>query len=203
IPFNATEREMRVLDTQLSFKRQVAAIFQLPMAMFAENLELSRANTDSLLANKQEGMGALLWRIQEAENANIADKFGPVSAHNAYITYAAFNYKDMQTQADVTVKQIAGQPYISVNEAREGAGKERLKMPAADEVWIPNLAINGMPASLSMLNTLMEKVQSGEISMAPQPAPAAGQGEPEEEETPPRPKPGQRKPKKGVVSKDA
>ena len=163
IPFFATEDQMKVLDAQVSFIREVASIFQLPMSMFAQNLEMSRANTDSLLANKQEGMGALLWRIQEAENANIAKKFGPVAEHNCYITYSAFNYKDQAQQAEVTAAQIAGQPYISFNEARESAGKERLKIPAADEIWIPGLAMNGMPVSLTMLDMLMTKVQSGEI----------------------------------------
>jgi hypothetical protein len=189
-PFFANEEQMKVLDTQLAFKREVAAIFQLPLALFAENVEMSRANTESLLSNKQEGMGALLYRIAEAENMNLAQKFGNVEDHNCIITYAAFNYKDMDRQATITQQQIGDQPYISQNEARQDAGKERRENPSADRIWYNGFVYNGYPVCDEMLDQFLLDFRSGKIPPPTEPPAAPGQEPPAGSEPPNKPKPG-------------
>ncbi|HEX8688208.1 MAG TPA: phage portal protein, partial [Pyrinomonadaceae bacterium] len=87
VPFNASERDLRALDKMLFFKRMVAAIFQLPLAMLGELVDSSRANTEALLENADRGPGALLWRIRGAENRHLVLRWGPYAKHNCMVDY--------------------------------------------------------------------------------------------------------------------
>jgi hypothetical protein len=136
IRFNATEREMKILDTAAWFVRQVAAVFQIPTAMLQLHVEVTRANLDSQLANAQEGLGACLWDVRSTERRSIIQKFGKYAEHNCTIDYPVMNRRDERGQAEISKTQIAEQAYISVNEARRDAGKEELPLDIANEVLI-------------------------------------------------------------------
>jgi hypothetical protein len=137
IPFNATEREIRLLDKQLWFLQAVAAVFKLPMQIFGQfHNETNRASLRGLLANKQEGMGAVLARIEEVENAQLTAKFGPIAQHNCYITYGAFNYQDETVHSQNASRRLAGIPFVSMNEERQRGGLEKRKEKVADQPLI-------------------------------------------------------------------
>lgn len=149
IRFDASERDIRALDKLLYFKRQVAAIFQLPMAMLGELVDSSRANTEALLENADRGPGALLWRIREMENAHVVLRFGPFEEHNCMIDYPIMSRRDEKQQADITSTQTGSSAWITTNEARRAAGLPELEIPIANEVLIP---ISKTRVPLSKLN---------------------------------------------------
>ena len=148
VNFSGSERDIRKLDKLMYFKRQVAAIFQLPMAMLGETVDTSRANTDSLLENADKGPGALLWRIKEMENTNIVLPFGPYEDHNCMIDYPIMSRRDEKQQAEISKTQIGGIAWSSVNEARRASGMEPRKEKVADDVLI---TISGGVIPLSAL----------------------------------------------------
>lgn len=137
IRFNATEREMRLLDQQVWFVRQVAAIFQVSTAALRLAVDTSRANTEAMFENDQEGPGAMLWRIREAENQALVLPFGTYAENNLRLEYPVMGRKDEKRQAEVTKIQTGGSPWVTTNEARRQAGKEPLKLKVADEVLVP------------------------------------------------------------------
>ena len=136
IRFDASERDIRALDKLIYFKRQVAAIFQLPMAMLGEMVDSSRANTEALLENADKGPGALLWRIREMENAHLVERFGPFEEHNVRIDYPILSARDEVRQAQISKTQTGGAAWASVNEARRAGGLDPLEMRVADEVLL-------------------------------------------------------------------
>jgi hypothetical protein len=151
--FNATEREMRLLDQQVWFVRQVAAIFGMSTAKLRLAVDLSRANAGEMLDDDQEGPNALLWDIRETEQAKIVECFGPVEEHNCQIHYAILNKRDERKQAEVTKIQIGGGSWVSINEARRDAGKPLIEgLKVADEVLVPNT--KGVPIPLSLLEEM-------------------------------------------------
>lgn len=148
--FDATEREIKLLDKQVYFKRLVAAIFQLPLAMLGEMVDSSRANTEAMLANSMEGPGALLKRILDLENAKIVLKFGSYKEHNCKLSYPIMSRRDEKQTAEVTQIQTGDGAWMSTNEARRAAGLPAIeKMPAADEILVPTSA---GPIPLSVIN---------------------------------------------------
>jgi hypothetical protein len=148
--FDATEREIKLLDKQLYFKRLVAAIFQLPLAMLGEMVDSSRANTEAMLANSMEGPGALLKRILDLENAKIVRKFGRYKEHNLMLSYPIMSRRDEKQTAEVTQIQTGSGAWLSTNEARRAAGLPAIEqMPAADEILVPTSA---GPIPLSVIN---------------------------------------------------
>ncbi|MBA3241171.1 MAG: phage portal protein [Acidobacteria bacterium] len=149
IRFDASERDIRALDKLLYFKRQVAGIFQLPMAVLGETVDTSRANTEALLENSDKGPGALLWRIRAMENSHITLKFGPYEEHNCMIDYPIMSRRDEKQQAEITSIQTGKSAWASTNEGRRAAGLNPLDLPIADEVLIPTRM---GPVPLSRLN---------------------------------------------------
>ena len=148
--FDATEREIKLLDKQVYFKRLVAAIFQLPLAMLGEMVDSSRANTEAMLQNSMEGPGALLMRILDLEQAKIVLKFGSYKDHNCMLDYPIMSRRDEKQTAEVTEIQTGKGTWISINEARRAAGLPALeKMPAADEVLVQT---SSGPIPLSVIN---------------------------------------------------
>lgn len=136
IPFNATPDQMKILDTQTWFARQVAAIFQLSTTRLQFAVDTSRANTDALLTNSQEGPGALLSKIEEAENTQIVGLYGPVEEHNCRVSYPILNQRDEAAQADITKTRLANQPWATINEGRRADGLEPIDLPIADQPLI-------------------------------------------------------------------
>jgi 2'-5' RNA ligase len=170
IPFNASERDLKALDKLLFFKRMVAAIFQLPLAMLGELVDASRANTESLLENADKGPGALLWRIKEMENLHLTRKWGPVSEHNCMIDYPIMSRRDEKLQSEVSEKQTGQVPWVTINQAARDAGKPTFDLPIADE---PLLKTQGSYIPLSALNAQYFD-ESGKLKEPePEPAPEA------------------------------
>jgi hypothetical protein len=137
IPFNASERELKLLDRCVWFVRQVAAIFQVSTAALRLAVDTSRANTEAMFDNDQEGPAALLWRIREAENASIVRKFGKRAEHNIVLDYPIMSRKDEKRQAEISKIQTGGVPWTSINEARQSAGLEARDEEAASDILIP------------------------------------------------------------------
>ena len=151
ITFNASEKDLRALDKLLYFKRMVASIFQLPLAMLGETVDTSRANTEALLRNADKGPGALLWRIKEMENADIVSKWGPVEEHNCKIGYPIMSARAEKVQADVRKAQTGGMRWVPINQAARDAGKPTFDSPVADDILIPTR--NG-PIPLKVLEAM-------------------------------------------------
>ncbi len=150
IPFAANEDEMKLLDTQVFFVRQVAAVFQLPTASLALAVDTSRANTEAMLKNSDSGPGALLWRMRELENKRVVAGFGPVEKHNILLDYPIMSKRDERQQAEVTRTSVGGRGWITINEARKQNGQEPIDdMEIADEVLV---SVSGGVVPLKVLN---------------------------------------------------
>lgn len=132
IPFK--QRDLKALDKQVWFVRQVCAIFGLPTAALAHSVDTTRANTETLMDEKAEGLKNSVKRIMMMENADIVSKFGPVSKHNCRINYPILNQKDQLKQAELTAIQLAKQPCITINEGRRAQGFDALDDPKADVI---------------------------------------------------------------------
>ena len=141
VRFNGTEREMRLLDQQAWFVRQVAAIFQISTAKLRLAVDLSRANAKEMFDDDQEGPAALLWDVQEAEQRQIVESHGPVEEHNCRIHYAILGKRDERKVAEVTSIQMGRGSWISVNDARRTAGMPVIEgLKIANEILIPTKA---------------------------------------------------------------
>jgi hypothetical protein len=156
VRFDATTQQLRLLDTQIWFVRQVAAVFGLPTAALALAVDTSRANTESLMSSKDEGLGTVLWQLCELENAKIVGAYGPVHEHNIRLDYPIMSRKDEKQQSDITSTQLKGQRWISINEGRKATGYERLDMDVADEVLID------VGGTLIPLSRYQEMIDTGE-----------------------------------------
>lgn len=154
VRFNATEREMKVLDTQGWFLKEVAAVFQIPTAMLASQVDLSRANLDSQLSNAQEGLGATLWEVRNCERQSIILKFGSYEEHNCDIDYPVMNRRDEKGQAEISKTQTGGRAWVSINEARRDGGKETVPLPIADEILVDT---PDGPIPLSLLQRIWDE----------------------------------------------
>ncbi|MBI3654058.1 MAG: phage portal protein [Acidobacteria bacterium] len=149
IPFTASERELRMLDRQTWFVRQVAAIFQVSIAKLQVKAEaMNRASTEAQLDEMDEGPGALLWRICQAENKSILGRFGTVEEHNLKLDYPILSQKDEKRQAEINKVRTGNSAWITTNEARRDEGKEPLDMAVADDILIPT---SKGPVPLSVL----------------------------------------------------
>lgn len=135
--FNGTEREMRLLDQQVWFVRQVAAIFQISTAKLRLAVDLSRANAGEMLDDDQEGPGALLDDVEEAENRQIVEAFGDVEEHNCRLRYASVSERQLKNRAELNKTQLGGRAWATTNEARKQMGLPALEMRIADEVLVP------------------------------------------------------------------
>ncbi|HEX8115834.1 MAG TPA: phage portal protein, partial [Pyrinomonadaceae bacterium] len=156
VSFNPSEREMQLLDTQVWFVRQVAAVFGIPTAMLALAVDTSRANTEAMLSNAVEGFGQLLFKLREMENQQIAGRFGRRSAHNVMLDYPVMGKKDEKIQSEITRTQVGGRAFVSINDAREASGLSKLKLAVADEILVD---VAGLPTPLSLLQ---ERFDAGE-----------------------------------------
>jgi len=153
IKFNGTEAEMRVLDTQIWFVRQIAAIFQLSTAALRLAVDQSRANTEAMLENDQEGPGALLWHVRQAENAALVKPFDVTGHDNLILDYPIMSRADVKQQAEISQIQTANTPWVTINEARRANGQQPIDMRAADEILVQS------PNGLVPLSTIESQYQ--------------------------------------------
>jgi 2'-5' RNA ligase len=171
IQFNASERDLKALDKLLFFKRMVAAIFQLPLALLGEMVDSSRANTEAMLENSDRGPGALLWRIKELENRNLVLKWGALTEHNCVLEYPIMSRRDEKQQAEISAVQTGKSAWASTNDARRAAGMEPSPLRIADEVLVPT---SSGPIPLAYLNA--QYFEGDELKEPPAGASAADQG---------------------------
>lgn len=129
-------KDLKRLDKQLWFIREVAAIFGLPLSVFAQSADQNRANTTALLDHMGEGLKDTITRVKYAENYDVVGKFGSASKHNLQIDYPVLSQKDALKQAQLTAIQLADQPFSTINEGRKANGLEKIDLPIADEVLI-------------------------------------------------------------------
>ncbi|HEX8564124.1 MAG TPA: phage portal protein [Pyrinomonadaceae bacterium] len=137
IPFNATAKEMQVLDSQVWFVRQVAAVFQVSTAALRLAVDTSRANTEAMLSNDDEGPAGLLEDLMELESRVIVRRFDYLGKHNLKIDYPIMHRKDEKKQADIAKTQTGGQAWGTLNEARAMTGLPELDSkdhPFANEI---------------------------------------------------------------------
>lgn len=134
IPFK--QRDIKYMDKQIWFVREVAGIFGLPMAIFGHAVDQNRANMEALLDQASEGLINTLQMIRRVENGNITKKFGPIAKHNCMLDYPLLNRKDEMKQAGISAIQLAQQAFVSENEARQDAGKDPLPFQIANEVLV-------------------------------------------------------------------
>lgn len=142
---------VRKLDRATWFVRQVAAVFQIPMAKLQIAVDESRANTEAQFKEMSKGPLKLLERVQDLENANITLKLGDYEKHNCIISYPALAIRDEAEIAKINNLSLGGQAYISINDARRAQGTEPLdtkKHPGADDIW---LTTSSGPVPMSVL----------------------------------------------------
>lgn len=185
IKFDGTERDMRLLDKQVWFVRQVAAIFQVSTAALRLAVDTSRANTEAMFENDQEGPAALLKEVREIENGTIIRRWGKVEEHNVKLDYPIMSQKDEKQQSEIASTEFAGMPWASMNEARRRTGLEEWdtnKYPFADEALIAT------PAGPVPMSIWQDRVKEPPPDPTPPgdnspPPPASGEK--------PKPKPGE------------
>lgn len=129
-------KDLKRLDKQLWFIREVAATFGLPISVFAQNADQNRSNTSVLLDQMGEGLKDTITRMKYAENSDIVNKYGEASKHNLQIDYPVLSQKDALKQATLTAIQLADQPVATINEGRKANGLEKIDLPIADEILI-------------------------------------------------------------------
>lgn len=135
IPFKP--RDLKALDKQQWFVRQVCAIFGLPTVALAQKVDTVQSNTEALLDEKAEGLKDSVLRIMEMENMEIVRKFGDPREHNLQIIYPVLGRKDELKQAELLAIQLGGQQsWATINEARRASGLETVDNKAADDILI-------------------------------------------------------------------
>lgn len=140
-------KDLKRLDKQLWFIKEVAATFGLPISVFAQSADQNKSNVVALLDEMSEGLKDTVIRVKSMENNDIVKKFGSPSRHNLQIDYPVLNRKDALKQAQLTAIQMADQPIASINEGRRDNGLEKINMPIADEILI-NTSIGIVPLRL-------------------------------------------------------
>jgi len=159
VPFKP--RDVKMLDKNLWFLREVAAVFGLPITIFAQSSDSTRANTVALLDQMGEGLKDTAERIKQMENFDIVRKFGDPNKHNVQIDYPILRQKDALKQAELSALQLGGeQGFISINEARRDNGQESLPYEIADDVFI------NTPRGLVTLTMLQQMADDGRLDEA-------------------------------------
>jgi hypothetical protein len=181
IPFSATAREMQVLDSQEWFVRQVAAVFNLSTASLKLAVDTSRANTESMSDDDDEGLIQALEMVRDIENAQIVETYGPPEEHNCMIDYPILNRKDALKQAQIGQIQGGNQAFATPNEIRTSNGLEALPNPAANEVWLNA----GKGIGLIALSQLDQQLQNDPDGDDHEENPEAGEGSSDDSKNPP------------------
>jgi hypothetical protein len=167
VNFRLTEDQLRLLDTQTFYIRQVAAIFGISTAKLRLAVDTSRANTNAMLDDDLEGPASLLSRWEQMVNHEVIAPFGTPQETNLKIVYPILNQRDEQRQATISKIQVGGSGWIGINEAREGAGQERLNLPIANQPLIRS------GSDVVPLEYLNQKFYTPDGKLKPLPEPVA------------------------------
>lgn len=152
--FTANAKDQQIIESIQLMIRQVAAIFEVSTASLKLDMDLSRANGETMATEEDIGVMAMLKGVEDFENAQYTSRFGPVEQHNCKISYAILNQLDEQRQADISSKSLAGGSWMTINEVRAKFGEKPLTSPLGDEVFInPNtMPLSVMDAKVRALN---------------------------------------------------
>lgn len=127
--------EMKILDGQEWYVRQVAAIFGMSTAKLKLSVDTSRANTEEMYKDDLEMITGELTRIEELETATFINRYSYQGDINLEFSYPIMQRKDEKEQAEIAKTQT-GQPWASINEARQRTGEKELDItqyPYADQ----------------------------------------------------------------------
>lgn len=142
--FQGTADEMKILDAQEWFVRQVAAIFGMSTAKLKLAVDTSRANTETMSDEDLEAITGELSRIEELENATFIDRYSVLGKPiNLKFTYPIMHRKDEKQQSEIAQRQTGNQAWTSTNEARMRTGEKPLDLkeyPYANEPLIRSSA---------------------------------------------------------------
>lgn len=136
---SATADEMKILDGQQWFVRQVAAIFGMSTAKLKLAVDTSRANTGVMYDDDLEAVTGELTRLEELETATFINRYSYLGDINLQFFYPIMHRKDERQQAQIARLQTGNQPWATVNEARMRTGEKVLDekdFPYANEPLI-------------------------------------------------------------------
>ena len=148
---SGTAEEMKILDGQEWYVRQVAAIFGMSTAKLKLSVDTSNANTRAMYDDDLEMITGELTRIEELETSTFINRYSYQGEINLEFTYPIMQRKDEKQQADIAKTQT-GQAWGSINEARMRTGEKPLdttQFPYSDEPII-NMGKGAPPLPLSV-----------------------------------------------------
>jgi hypothetical protein len=180
VNFRLTEEQLKLLNTQQFYIRQVAAIFGISTAKLRLAVDTSRANTQAMFDDDLEGPASLLSRWEQMENHEIVGAFGKAAETNLKIVYPILSHRDEERQSNISKTQMGGAAWVAINEARQDAGNEQIELPIANQ---PLVTTPTGPVPLEWLNAKFYD-QSGKLKPVPElPADAAQDAELNQTET--------------------
>jgi len=176
---SGTAEEMKILDGQEWYVRQVAAIFGISTAKLKLAVDTSRANTESMYEDDLEMITGELTRIEELETSTFVNRYSYQGEINLEFTYPIMQRKDEQQQATIAKTQT-GQAWAGINEARLRTGEKPLdvnQFPYADEPII-NMGKGSPPLPFSVWVKTVQEFEKNIGKKKPASSP-----DPEPEET--------------------
>jgi hypothetical protein len=193
MPLSLSPEQLKVLDAQAWFVREIATIFKIPTAMLQLAVDTSRANTEAMLQMAEAvGLANLIWRICYLENARLVLPYGPFSKHNVRIGYPILSAKDASKQTEITRLSMGGKSWKTPNEARIENGLAPIDEPIYNQIiWddgkngpIPLEALQARYyEDNGKLKEVVETDPNADPGAAPEPNQPDGQEGPEQEPT--------------------
>ena len=126
----------QIINALVWFVRGICAIFGISTSDLMLSVDTSRANTESLSDNTDEGLITLLEYLRDVENSELVLPFGPFEEHNCYLDYPTLNQQDEAAQTSIATAQI-GSGLISINDGRASLGKDPRPERIANDILIP------------------------------------------------------------------
>jgi len=157
---SATAEEMKILDGQEWYVRQVAAVFGMSTAKLKLSVDLSRSNGETMMDDDLEMITGELTRIEELETATFINRYAYMGEINLEFSYPIMQRKDEKEQAEIAELQT-GQAWGSINEARTRTGEKALDLnqfPFADEPII-NMGKGSPPLPYSIWAETVADIQ--------------------------------------------
>lgn len=126
IPFRANNRDMQFLEWQIYLVRKISAVFGLSPQDLGLTFDVNRSSGEVQQENTNDrGIRPLLSLLQDYFTREIVwdQAFGGPD-NNLAFRFTKLNLRETLAQAQVTKIQLAGMPWLSVNETRKQQGLE-------------------------------------------------------------------------------
>jgi hypothetical protein len=126
IPFRANNRDMQFLEWQIYLVRKISAVFGLSPQDLGLTFDVNRSSGEVQQENTNDrGIRPLLSLLQDYFTREIVwDQGFGGPANNLAFRFTKLNLRETLGQAQVTKIQLAGMPWLSVNETRKQQGLE-------------------------------------------------------------------------------